>query len=263
MPTSITTDDYIRQLEAENQDLRRQLQQNQEEDSRLKKIREFLGNLSHDVRTPLTSIQTSIHLLYKLTDDTKREHYLNVLQMQVHHLEKLFFDVYNMARIESEVTTYDFQRVGIDRIILGVLKDFAAAIQEKRHTLTTDFPDGLPRIFADEVKLAHALAHLVENAICYTHDGGTIRVRVMTENNHLVVEVEDNGIGISEKALPHIFEAFYREDTARNLQTGRTGLGLAIASKIIRNHKGWIDVQSAPKEGSLFRVFLPALVLNK
>lgn len=255
---------YIQQLEAEIKQLREALEHaslNQDE-TKLQAVREFLGNLSHDVRTPLTSLENSVYLLHRLTDEAKRERYLNVIQMQVHHLQRLFFDIYSAARLDMQVTAYEFKRVYVSSMLKIVLAQHESVAQERNHSLTSDIADDLPRILADEVKLSHALARIVENAIMYTPEGGAVHVRAYMKANQLMIEVEDNGIGISEPALPRIFDAFFREDEARNLQTGRTGLGLTIASKVIKHHAGGIEVYSEQGKGSLFRVCLNPLQMN-
>lgn len=251
-------------LEAQVQLLQRQLEEcyQAKESEKLASVRELLASLSHDVRTPLTSIQNGLFLLSRLTDESKRAHYLDIIQMQVQHLEKLFFDVYNITRIDTEVTTYDFRRAFLENILKTMVSDHTPAAADKEQTLILEMQKALPRILADEPKLGHALDRILENAIQYSPAGSSIRIRAYADQNDAVIEITDHGIGISAKALPRIFDAFFREDEARNLRSGRTGLGLTIASKIIQSHKGRIEVESQQGLGSTFRVYIPALVMK-
>jgi signal transduction histidine kinase len=128
---------------------------------------------------------------------------------------------------------------------------------DKQLQLALDLADDLPPAQVDAVELGTALMNLVENAVRYTDPGASVTVRTRAERDCVLIEVSDTGIGIGQDDLPHIFERFYRADKARSTETGGVGLGLAIALKIVEAHKGRIDVESVPGEGSTFRVALP------
>ena len=116
----------------------------------------------------------------------------------------------------------------------------------------------LPLVLGSGEDLARALGNLVENAIKYTREGGTIRITASREDQRLVVGVEDNGMGISQEDLPRIFERFYRSDRSRSREMGGTGLGLSIVKHIVQAHGGTVEVSSRLGAGSKFTVSLPA-----
>lgn len=249
---------YVHKLEVDNQRLQASLDSQHQllERIKLDALKELLSNLSHDFRTPLTSIRNSIYLLRKLDDEEKREHYLDILQEQSEHLEQLLLDVCSLTRLDTQVTIFEIQRANINVLLEAVLKNLAPLIEEKRHTVVCNFAPDLPLTLVDESKMARAFHHIIENALYYTPPGGQVMITTSIQGEHLIVEVIDNGMGISYQALARIFDTFYREDKARSTATGRAGLGLAIARRIIENHSGSIDVESEVGVGSTFRVFL-------
>lgn len=253
---------HIQQLEAENQRLQASLhQQNRTtEDIKSGVLRDLLNNLSHDIRTPLSNIKTSIYLLRKAMDEAKRDRYLDVLQEEADHLELLVEDICSLTRLDNRATIFEIRRSNINLILETILERYTAQIREQSHTVACRLASELPPVMIDEGKIARAFSYLIENAIHYTPKGGIITVSSSLYDGRVVVEIIDNGAGISQEALPHIFDTFYREDKARSTSTGRAGLGLAIAHRIIENHNGKIEVESEVGVGSCFRILLPALV---
>jgi signal transduction histidine kinase len=129
----------------------------------------------------------------------------------------------------------------------------------KQHQVYLNLAADLPPVMGGVTELQRALRHLILNALNYTPDGGRIDMATFHQDDHVVFEVRDNGIGISDAELPFIFERFYRADKARSTDTGGSGLGLTIAKKIIEAHQGNIEVESTPGEGTTFRVSLPVM----
>lgn len=252
---------YIQKLELENQQLQASLSQEHalRDNARLEALNEVLGNLSHDIRTPLAAIRNSIYLLKKVTDEDKRSHFLATLEDQSEHLEQLLFDICSLTRLDSRITVFEIQRCNLNDLLAMVLERLSPLIAEKSHQVVCDFAGGLPNVLVDEDKLARAFYHILENAIYYTPSHGRIAVRTFLDGGYLMVEISDNGMGISRHALSRIFESFYREDSARSTATGRAGLGLSIARRIIENHSGRIQVDSEVGVGSTFRVTLMPL----
>jgi PAS domain S-box-containing protein len=218
----------------------------------------FVHDISHDFRTPLSILVTGLYLLKK--NDATGETHARVASMeeQVMRLQKLIEQMLAMSRLDN-VQEYNFKDVNLNQVIEFVETLSRARVEKEGIQLIVDLDADLPIVRADDVQMHQALNNLVENAQHYTPDGGTITLRSRRGDHETVIlEVQDTGIGIDSKDIPLIFERFYRADKARSTQTGGVGLGLAIVQKIVNRHNGEIEVESAPGKGSLFRLVLPA-----
>jgi two-component system OmpR family sensor kinase len=162
-----------------------------------------------------------------------------------------------MARLDSD-PQFAFSPVDLSVLARDVGIEMGTLLQKKAQTLTLDLADSLPVVQADPSKLRHALVNLCENAVQFTPDMGSITLRTYTRGEYAVIEVADTGIGLDDHDLPYIFERFYRADQARTER--HAGLGLSIAQKIVEAHQGRIEVESAPGQGSTFRIVLPVVV---
>jgi PAS domain S-box-containing protein len=256
-------DGQIRRVVALNQDVtERKLAEAQQvelaaERARLKVVERFVQDASHDLRTPLTIMQTSAYLLTKSTDpDRRQQHYLN-LEEQIAHITRVLQDFLDLSRLDRLTTELNFEPCDLGALVHEVRGEQQTLVARKGHTVQLNLVDTLPPVMADKTELARALRHLVVNALNYTPDGGTISITTCREQNSAIVKIQDNGIGISREELPYIFERFYRADKARGTDTGGAGLGLTLAKKIIEAHNGRIAVDSTPGEGTTFRVYLP------
>jgi two-component system phosphate regulon sensor histidine kinase PhoR len=260
MPTSNETAEQviaqlqqrIAQLEEDNAALRGQ----QHDKFKGEALQEMFADLSHDLRTPLTTIRSSVYLLRKLSDEEKRERHLEALEIQAQHLERVINDLLSMSRLDADVTEFRLNLVHINQVLTDILSGLSPLIVGRNLYITTDFSNVLPGIRADQTKIMHALRSIVENAIHYTPENGAIHLRTYDHNTYVVVEVQDTGPGIPPEDQPHIFKRFFRGDKARSTVRGGSGLGLAIAKKVVERHAGWIEVETEVGVGSLFRVFL-------
>lgn len=242
----------------------------------------FIGNTSHDLRTPISVLNTSVYLLKRLTEQliehaeqtpqTPEEHEARRVQMQeigekiqergvglehhLEHLQSLVESMHEMLRLDMDAR-FDFTRYNLNALVLEALNAYHANAEEKQ--LQLDFlPDeALPSIWVDSYEFNRVIHNLLQNAVRYTPSGGQIVVRTYQQAGEVVLEVKDNGIGIAKEDLPHIFERLYRADKARSLETGGFGLGLAIVKKIVEGHHGQVEVESTVGIGSVFRVRLP------
>ena len=214
----------------------------------------FIQNVGHEFRTPLSIINTSLYLLNKQYDSQKHPIYLERLQNQSTHIQTLVEAMLTMSRLDS-VDDFVFARLNITDLLKELDTTMRSLADEKQIILTIEADDDLPYIQGDRRELFRALSHLVENAIQYTSPGGETKIRAYLKSSAVIIEVADTGIGIHEADVSRIFERFYRVDVAR---TNRgAGLGLSIAQKIIDLHHGIIEVVSEPNRGSVFRVILP------
>jgi PAS domain S-box-containing protein len=227
------------------------------EKERVEMLQQFIADASHDLRNPINTIENAAFILGMLRDNPEElTRYTRQMQEQTERLRRLVEDMLRMSELDG-----DAGLVFTSLDLADLLQQITDALmsQAARHDQALYYlPDGsLPRIQGDVDYLHRALANLVQNALNYTPEGGRITVRSAFQKGQIVIEVEDNGIGIAAEHLPRIFERFYRVDKARSREKGGTGLGLAIARRVIELHGGHITVESVPGEGSTFRVFLP------
>ncbi|MDX1995458.1 MAG: ATP-binding protein [bacterium] len=226
------------------------------ERERINTLRELLSSLSHDLRTPLSVINSSLYLLEKLTDPEKQRDKLETIKQQTGLLERFINDILTISRLDNE-TVFQKRPVSLHHLILEVARTFEPLAEEHGLTLEISLSEDDSLTLGDERQLHRALSNLVQNAVHYTPEGGHISLRAFEQGGWAVLEVEDTGIGIEADELPRIFDHFYRVDKARSMDKGGTGLGLAIVRRIVQMHDGEVQVESVPDQGSIFRVLLP------
>jgi PAS domain S-box-containing protein len=229
------------------------------ERERMKVLQRFIGDLSHDFRTPLTIINNSIYLLRKITDPERQQGQLDKLEAQVIRMDDLLGDLLKMDHLVHGDSPYSFVPLDLNALVSEVAAVFEVSAAEKSQILQFKPDSKVPLVMADYDQLKQVIASVIENAVHYTPETGKILVYTEVQNQHVAVVVKDTGIGISEEDWPHIFEPFYRADQARSTTNGRSGLGLAIAKHIVEAHNGSIEVQSAFGYGSTFTILLPTI----
>lgn len=221
-------------------------------------LKGFLTGISHDLKTPLSVMSTSLFLLQrKLKPEAGELRYVNTLNEQVEYLTRALQDMLDMSRLDDELVEFDFLRVNLNGLIRDVLVGMEADIQAKQHRLEFLADPGTHVVFVDQVMIGRVIKNLMSNAINYTPDGGVITVRTQFTNSSAIMEFQDTGIGIEPEDLPYIFDRFYKADKARTTGKNGTGLGLSIVKRIVEAHHGQVDVTSIPGQGSTFRVSLP------
>jgi two-component system, OmpR family, phosphate regulon sensor histidine kinase PhoR len=240
---------------------------------RLERLRQdFVANVSHELKTPLSAIKACVEtLLDGAMED--RQHRLGFLQQiaeQADRLYLLILDLLSLARIESSSEVHELEAVPIDSLVARCLERHRAKAEAKGQMLQA-VPPAVPAIngdgdletdasiaaWADEEALGQILDNLVDNAVKYTPAGGQIWVRWQPEDPHICLEVEDTGIGIPEPDLPRVFERFYRVDKARSRELGGTGLGLSIVKHLVGAMRGSITATSRVGTGTKFSIRLP------
>lgn len=230
------------------------------EKQRVKLLTDFVRDVSHDFRTPLSTINTCVYLLGRIDDPIKRQQKLDIMREQVRHLDKLVDGLLTMSRLDS-TQILPFKLFDLNLVIIETLQSLAPYIKEKKHQIHTDLQDDLSLIMGDMQDVYRAVREIVSNAVQYTPSSGEITIQTRQHNTMVMIMVQDNGDGISEADLPRIFDRFFRADQART--TGGVGLGLSIARKVIEYHHGYIDVQSKIYHGSIFRIYLPIRQLSE
>jgi two-component system phosphate regulon sensor histidine kinase PhoR len=230
---------------------------------RLEKLRqEFVANVSHELKTPLAIIQACVETLIDgaMDDAGHRGQFLGRIADQAARLDNLIADLLRLARIESETEAFTRAALPMDRLVHECLDRHRTLAEAKRHRLELAPPSGpAPAVaWADEEAVRQILDNLLDNAIKYTPEGGVVRVSWGSQENQVLLEIKDSGIGIADADLPRIFERFYRVDKARSRELGGTGLGLSIVKHLAQAMHGSVKAKSRPGEGSTFTVFLPA-----
>ena len=221
------------------------------EDSR----RDFVANVSHELRSPITSIQG---FAQGMRDGTipKEEHekYLQVVVDETHRLSKLINNLLNLSRIENEETSLACTDFDVNELTRRVLISRMTALEEKNMEVEADFEHEECFVFADQEQIQQVIINLIDNAVKYTPEGGAITLSSCEEDGHIALRVKDNGVGILPEDAPHIFERFYKADKAHTVGKG-TGLGLAICARIMEKHGQSIRLVSG-EGGAEFEITL-------
>ena len=227
---------------------------------RLERVRQdFVANVSHEFRTPLTAIQgfAETLLVGALEDPANRRRFVEIIREHASRLARLTEDLLKLSRIEAGQLKLEFRPVSVTQLIESCVETAQLKAVPRQLALRVDLPEGLPPVRGDANSLQEVLQNLLDNALQYTPAGGKIEVSALSSDGRVVVTVADTGIGIPQAEQERIFERFYRVDAARSREAGGTGLGLSIARHIMEAHGGRLWVESAVGEGSRFHFSIP------
>ena len=227
------------------------------ERERIKILKEFIGDSSHDFRTPLATIRTSAYLLRRKHPEITVKH-LDVIDTEVDHLGHLVENLLTLARLDRS-PALELAPVEVNSLIENALAPLHLLASDKDQSLTFVQGDSSYIISGDVLELDRVLVNIVTNAINYTPEMGKITVKTTAVNKNVQITIRDTGVGIGSEDLPFIFDRFFRVDRTRGSKTGGAGLGLAIAKKIVEAHQGTIAVESTPGVGSAFMIQLPLI----
>ncbi|MCW8139262.1 MAG: PAS domain-containing protein [Planctomycetota bacterium] len=221
--------------------------------------REFVANVSHELKTPLTAI---CGLVETMLDDDAMEaatqrRFLEKVQRQADRLATLVRDLLTLSRVEQEESTVERAPLDLREPVLESLRGLALVAEEKGIAVEHAVPAVAVPVVGERETLRQAVDNLLDNAVKYTPVGGRVWLRLRVEGDAAVVEVQDTGIGIDPRDQGRVFERFYRVDKARSRELGGTGLGLSIVKHVALTHGGEVSVDSALDEGSTFRIRLP------
>ncbi|MBK9294812.1 MAG: hypothetical protein IPM57_10300 [Oligoflexia bacterium] len=239
-------------------ELAKDIKSKQETIKKLENLRiEFVANVSHELKTPLTSIrgytETLLSGAYK--DSQTCQKFLKRIDENSERLNHLISDLLELSRLEAFPNEIEWSSFSSQAIIEKLEAVFFPVLNETKQKIFFKFSDA--QIEGDRKKIEQVFVNLIDNAIRYTPPGTLIEVKQTKNQTHWVYEVKDNGPGISKEHLPRIFERFYRVDKARSVETGGTGLGLSIVKHIVLAHKGSIDVESDSGKGTRFLIKIP------
>lgn len=227
---------------------------------RLERVRQdFVANVSHEFRTPLTAIQGFAETLLAgaIDDPANRRRFVEIIREHSVRLARLTEDLLKLSRIEAGQLKLDFRPVSVTQLIESCVETAQLKAVPRQLALNVNLPERLPSARGDANTLQEVLQNLLDNALQYTPAGGKIDVSASCSDGHVVVTVADTGIGIPQVEQERIFERFYRVDAARSREAGGTGLGLSIARHIMEAHGGRLWVESAVGEGSRFHFSIP------
>ena len=224
--------------------------------------RNLVANVSHDLRSPLASIQGYLETIMmkdaSLAPD-QRQDFLHTILGETESLNKLVHELFELSKLDAEEKKPHPEPFSLRELIQDVVVKYQDKAAKSELDLKAPTSRDIPRVEADIGMIERVLSNLIGNAIEYTPEGGTVRVNLEQRNGKVITTVEDTGPGIPEDDLPHIFERFYRVEKSRTRNNGSTGLGLAIAKKMIDLHGGEISVQSEEGEGTSFTFSLNAV----
>jgi len=223
---------------------------------RIKVMREFIGEASHDLKSPLTAINLKIYALLRTDDEEKRRKYLQDLQDLTQRTNRLIDDLFTLARLDNVIDA-EMMEINVNEM-LAEIKTFLQPIAEsKQLDIQLNLTSSQTLIKAEPQDLFRALFNLISNAINYTPPGGQVTVQTQTAKSGVNIDVVDTGIGIPPEDLPNIFGRFFRASNARSIDPSGTGLGLAIVKKVVETYQGQIDVVSTIGQGTRFTIFFP------
>jgi len=226
-------------------------------DDAFQNSRRFVADASHELRTPLTILRGELE---SLAEDARlgsewRDRAAILLEEAV-RLSKIVEQLFALSRLDAGEAQTDWSRFDLAELARTTAEQMNLLAEDKNISITCDARQSLS-VEGDRVRLKQVVVNLLDNAIKYTPGKGTIHLRVKAVNGHAVLEVEDNGVGIPPKALPHVFERFYRVDPTRAGDADGAGLGLSIVKSICTAHGAEVEAISVPSTGSCFRVKLP------
>lgn len=220
---------------------------------------EFAANVSHELKTPLTSIKGFTETLKNgaVNDENMRGKFLDIIDMEAERLTRLINDIMTLSDLENRKADARLEKIDMNSILYDV-KDVMETLAVHKN-INIDFvrDDSNPNIMGSHDRVKQLMINLIDNAIKYTPEGGKVRTAIYHDGSYVYIEVSDTGIGIPKEHIPRLFERFYRVDKSRSRSMGGTGLGLAIVKHIVSSMDGKIEVESEPGRGSKFTVMLP------
>lgn len=230
------------------------------EHERLEKMRkEFVANVSHELKTPLTTIKSYAETMLEggVEDPVMQVRFLQVIDDEADRMARLVRDLLQLSNLDYQQMKWDPKPVDLQGLMDKVVRNLEHSIHEKKHTLVYDPPASALYTYGDEDAIEQVIINIISNAIKYTPEQGELRLYLEEEQSTVSLTVQDNGIGIPSQDMPRIFERFYRVDKARSREMGGTGLGLSIAQQIIEAHGGSIHLYSRESKGTRVVIRLP------
>ena len=222
--------------------------------------KELVANVSHDLRTPMASIQSFVEALQDdvIQDKLTFDRYLQTIRLETARLDGLIQELFKLSQLDAGGTEFSPELYHVDHLLIDGLQSLAFHLEEKQLQVQADLPDRLPPIAIMPQEMKRVLSNILHNAIRYSPIGGTIEIKAeQLSAQYIQLQIRDHGEGIEEHDRSRIFDRFYRADPSRTRTSGGAGLGLAIAKSIVQLHGGSIGVESQTGQGSRFWFTLP------
>lgn len=222
--------------------------------------REFVANVSHELRTPLTNVKGYTETLLDAGDELDgetRRNFLQVIYNESDRMTHIVKDLLTLSQLDYGKMDMEMNPIPVKLIVQNIASAMLIEARAQGLTLETKLEEPLPLILADRNRMEQVIANIVSNAIKYNRPGGTVTLSAFSQEDKVVIKVQDTGIGIPQEDIPRLFERFYRVDKARSRERGGTGLGLAIAKEIVEQHQGTIGVESQLDAGTTVTITLP------
>ncbi|MBR7173563.1 MAG: HAMP domain-containing protein, partial [Clostridia bacterium] len=219
---------------------------------------QFVSNASHELKTPLATMKIMLETIIYQPEmpEELRAEFMQDMNHEIDRLTGIITDLLTLTKMDNRQDALKTEDVDMTALTEEILRLLRPVAERRRQTLESRVTPGII-MTGDRTKLNQILYNLIDNAMKYTQDGGTVRVTLDEAGENLIWRVKDNGIGIPKADQEHIFDRFYRVDKARSRETGGTGLGLSIVRQLVKMHGGNISVASEPGQGSCFTVTLP------
>ena len=232
--------------------------------------RSFVSNVSHELRTPLTSVKSYTESLQEgaWKDPEIAPAFLQVISTETDRMIRMITDLLHLSRMDQGTPQLELEFVSMNDLFGHILDRFEMMVhseqyRKKNYKIVRDFTQRTLWVEVDQDKMMQVIDNIMNNALKYSPDGGTITCRLMETHNSIVLSVTDEGLGIPRKDLQHVFERFYRVDKARARSMGGTGLGLSISKEVLNMHGGRIWATSVENKGSTFFISLPYEVFEE
>lgn len=227
----------------------------------------LVANISHDLKTPITSIEGYIEALLDktITEESKREQYLEVIYKNTVYLNQLIDDLFLFAKLDMQKLEFNFENISINAFMRDIADEYEFEFSEKG--LKFEYNDNTSShktVSIDRKRMSQSIRNLITNSIKYSHDDGLkVVMTLYSEDDKIYIDIKDNGIGISEENLEKVFDRFYKIDNARTKNLSSTGLGLAIAKELIEAMDGNITIKSDLGKGTTFTISLRKVILSE
>lgn len=254
-------EDEIGKLYDNYEQMRLQLKENEEEkEQNEKKSKELVSNISHDLKTPITSIKGYVEGIMDGVADTpeKMDKYIKTIYNKANDMDKLINELTTYSGIDSNKIPYHFHILNVSDYFSDCVEEVGLDLESKNiHLNFTNLVSPDTCVVADPEQLKKVINNIISNSVKYMgHDNGVIDIRILDESESVKIEIEDDGKGIASKDIGNIFERFYRTDSSRNSLQGGSGIGLSIVKKIIEDHGGYVWATSKEGEGTCMHFVL-------
>ncbi|WP_066506858.1 ATP-binding protein [Abyssisolibacter fermentans] len=229
------------------------------EQQKLEKMRrEFVANVSHELKTPITTIKSYTETIIDGAIDEKELslRFLDIVNSECDRMTRIVRDLLQLSNMDYKHIKWKFMNISVKSLLDTAIMKLKIAAEEKQQTINLSIEQNIPNIYADKDGIEQVVLNILSNAIKYTPKQGEISIKAFQNMNNIYITIKDNGIGIPKEDLNRIFERFYRVDKARSREMGGTGLGLAIAKQIIQAHKGTIEIDSEYNKGTEVKIIL-------